>query len=79
MKHRIIGRTGRAQLTVSGSTIGFRLLPRNAQRGTSYAAAGDQAYVGSDLDTASLHIRAWTGPESIDLPADMRSLARQAA
>jgi hypothetical protein len=79
MKLTIVGRTGRAQLTVRGSTYSVRLLPKRAHRSTSFAAAGDQAYVGPDLDMALLHIQAWTGVESVELPAEIRPQISQAA
>ena len=79
MKLTIVGRTGRAQLSVRGSTFSVRLLPKRAHRSTSFAAAGDQAYVGSDLEMALLHIRAWTGEEKVELPAEIRAQMGHAA
>lgn len=76
-KHTIVGRTGRAQLTIRSDMFSVRLLPKSAHRSTSYAAAGDPAYVGPDIEKALLHIRAWTGLEPAELPAELRALAVQ--
>ena len=80
MKYTFIGRTGRAQLTVFDSSEGLnrarfrvRLLPRGAKRSTSYATAGDQAYLGPDLEMALIHIRAWTGLTDFMLPAALQA------
>jgi hypothetical protein len=77
MNYTIIGRTGRAQLSVIKGRYRVRLLPRGAHRSTAYASAGDQVYSGPDLEMALLHIRAWTGLERVDLPAEVREAARQ--
>ena len=81
MKYTFAGRTGRAQLTVLESNrrerpvrFQVRLLPRRASWNTSYASAGDQAYLGSDLDMAMIHIRTWTGLDSLEAPGAVRSL-----
>jgi len=49
----------------------IHLLPRSANRNTSFAAAGDLAYFGPDLDTALMHVRAWTSLEDIKLPREI--------
>ena len=86
MKHTFYGSTGRAQVTVVDMTdaslptnkrrespeFQVRLLPRSASRSTAYTSAGDLTYSGSDLSTALMHVRAWTGLEEIDLPAGLR-------
>jgi hypothetical protein len=82
MKVTLYGKTGRALLTVWDYTgedvlerkrkdkveFSVHLLPRSANRNTSFAAAGDLAYFGPDLELALVHIRAWTGLEDIRLP-----------
>lgn len=86
MKHTFWGKTGRAQVTVVDLTdpnvplrkrrdepeFQVRLLPRSASRSTAYTSAGDLAYAGSDLSTALMHVRAWTGIEEFDLPMGLR-------
>ena len=83
MRHVVVGKTGRAQLVVkdfTGETIPIRhrkdrpefevyLLPRFAKRSTSFASSGSPAYDGHDLNTAIMHIQAWTGLSDIDLPS----------
>ena len=71
MNYTIVGRTGRAQLTVQNGRYRVRLLPKGAHRSTSYRSAGDQVYSGADLEMALIHIQAWTGLERIDLPAEL--------
>ena len=78
-RHTIVGRTGRAQLVIGDAVFSVRLLPKSAHRSTSFATAGDPAYVGPDLEKALLHVRAWTGLETAELPAELRELAAQAA
>lgn len=82
MKYTFAGKTGRAQLTVmepsrQGRRTMFRvrLLPRRASWNTSYASAGDQAYLGPDLEMALIHIRAWTGDAHVEMPAALRKYA----
>jgi hypothetical protein len=91
MKYTIEGRLGRAQLIVIDMTgpgvpehkrqerpeFRVRLLSKRANRNTSYAAAGDEAYRGSDFDRALLQIKAWTGLEEFPLPSGLRKYARQ--
>ncbi len=86
IRHTIVGATGRAQLVVLDQTgpsvpahrrkerpeFRVRLLPKSAHPSTAFAAAGDTAYRGSDLQLALLHIKAWTGLERVDLPEDVR-------
>lgn len=86
MKHTFWGKTGRAQLTVVDMTgehlperkrrpepeFHVRLLPRTANRSTAYTSAGDLAYAGTDLTTALLHVRAWTGVGESEMPAGLR-------
>lgn len=86
MKHTFYGKTGRAQVTVVDMTdpslperkrrdrpeFQVRLLPRSANRSTAYISAGDLTYAGTDLSTALMHVRAWTGLDEIDLPAGLR-------
>ena len=84
MKYTFLGKTGRAQLTVYESELNrprfrVRLLPRGANRSTAYATAGDQAYLGADLEMALLHIRAWTGIENVALPASLLRYTAHAA
>ncbi len=93
MKATIYGRTGRAQLVVHDFTgphipprrrkerpeFAVYLLPNSANRNTSFAAAGDPAYYGPDLEKALLHIRAWTSLEEIDLPHSIRRYLCQEA
>ena len=79
MNVTIVGRTGRAQLTVQNGRFRVRLLPRGAHRSTSYATAGDQVYSGPDLEMALIHIKAWTGLEKVNLPDEVWEEARQAA
>ena len=79
MNLTIVGKTGRAQLTVHNGRFRVRLLPKSAHRSTSYATAGDQAYSGPDLEMALLHIKAWTGLEDVQLPAEVTASDRQAA
>src|SRR5438105_214167 len=79
MNYTIVGRTGRAQLAVQNGRFRVRLLPRSAHRSTSYATAGDQVYSGPDLEMALLHIKAWTGLEKVDLPAEVWEGALQEA
>ncbi len=83
VKHVIVGKTGRAQLVVKDYTaesIPLRhrkekpefqvyLLPRYANRNTSYASAGDPAYYGSDLEVAMMHVKAWTSLAEVELPS----------
>jgi len=89
MKVTIYGRTGRAQLAVHDHTgenvpISKRrekpeftvcLLPRSASPHTSFAAAGDPAYYGTDLELALLHIKAWTGLDHVELPQEIQKYA----
>jgi hypothetical protein len=86
MKHTFYGKTGRAQVTVVDLTdpnlptrkrrdepeFQVRLLPRSANRSTAYTSAGDLTYSGSDLSKALMHVRAWTGLDSIELPAGLQ-------
>ena len=46
---------------------------RRANRSTSYATAGDQAYLGPDIEMALLHIRAWTGLTDFILPTALQA------
>src|SRR5438309_5277278 len=75
VKTTLYGKTGRAQLAIldmTGADVPARkqrdrpefcvtLLPRSANRSTSFASAGDRVYLGPSYETAMLHIRAWTG------------------
>lgn len=86
MKYTFTGKSGRAQLTVFDSDgkalkprFRVRLLPRGANRSTAYATAGDQAYLGADIEMALLHIRAWTGIVTIELPASLKRFDSQGA
>ncbi len=86
MKHTVYGRTGRAQLVVEDYTgphipprrrkerpeFAVYLLPNSANRNTSFAAAGDPAYHGTDLEKALVHIKAWTSLEEVPLPREIR-------
>ena len=85
MKVTLYGKTGRAQLSVLDYTgedvlarkrkdkveFAVHLLPRSANRNTSFAAAGDLAYYGPNLETALMHVRAWTSLEDIKLPREI--------
>ena len=93
MKYTIYGKTGRAQLAVYDLTgehvparrrrerpdFRVRLLPRTANRSTAFATAGDEVYCGPDIETALLHIRAWTGLEEIALPEAMRKYVEESS
>ena len=79
MNYTIVGKTGRAQLTVKDGRFRVRLLPKSAHWSTSYATAGDEVYHGDDLEMALVHIKAWTGLESVNLPSEVMDSALQAA
>ena len=91
MKHTIYGKTGRAQLAVhdfTGKNVPERkrrphpefcvkLLPRTADRNTAFASAGDEVYFGPDLEKAMMHIKAWTGLETIELPSEIQKFVEK--
>lgn len=79
MNYTIVGRTGRAQLTIRNGKFRVRLLPKSAHRSTSYATAGDEVYNGPDLEMALVHIKAWTGLDAVSLPTEVTDQSLQAA